>query len=424
MPEMKYSGIEWLGKIPVNWKVIPLKHLFKIEKRIAGQEGLTVLSITQKGIKPKNIESNEGQLAESYKNYQLIYPNEFGMNHMDLLTGWVDISKFTGVISPDYRVFVAKSEEIDKRYYLHVFQLCYYQKIFYGLGQGAAFMGRWRLPANNFLNFKLPLPPLEEQRTIATYLDSEVAKIDVLCKNIEERITALDEYRKSVITEVVTQGLNSNVEMKDSEIDWIGKIPKCWEVPKLKYILSLINGRAYKDSEFEEDGKYKVLRVGNLFTNPKWYYSNMELSENKYCDHGDLLYSWSTSYGPSIWNGNKVIYHYHIWKVELTDKIIKKYAYYALYALTDALREKAHGTTMGFITMDSMYNSSIPLPSLKEQKIISDYLDKKSKAVELVKVSLSNQLNILQNYKKSLIYEYVTGKKQIPFEFRKEESHE
>ena len=153
-------------------------------------------------------------------------------------------------------------------------------------------------------------------------------------------------------------------EMKDSGIEWIGKIPSYWDCCKQKYEIKLLNGKAYSESEFEDDGTYRILRVGNLFSNPTWYTSSMELPKDKYCEKGDLLYSWSMSYAPVIWEGEKVIYHYHIWKTVLSKKMHKKYAYYYLAALTDALKAEIHETTMGFITM-SIMNNSLKLPTSK-----------------------------------------------------------
>ena len=164
--EMKDSGIYWMGKIPTKWGLKRLKYIFAIKKDIAGELGHTVLAITQQGIKPKNM-SDKGQFALDYSKYQLVVPGDFAMNHMDLLTGWVDISQYSGVTSPDYRVFFAlHPEEIDTNYYKHVFQTCYRCRIFYGLGQGVSGLGRWRLPAEMFLNFVLPVPPLDAQRQL------------------------------------------------------------------------------------------------------------------------------------------------------------------------------------------------------------------------------------------------------------------
>lgn len=143
---MKDSGSVWFEEIPCNWVMKRIKYLFHIKKDIAGKEGYTVLSITQRGIQPKDLSKNEGQIAANYSQYQLLAPGDFAMNHMDLLTGWVDISKYSGVTSPDYRVFVLDdTEKNDSSYYLYLMQMCYFNRIFYGLGQGVSGMGRWRL---------------------------------------------------------------------------------------------------------------------------------------------------------------------------------------------------------------------------------------------------------------------------------------
>lgn len=197
-------------------------------------------------------------------------------------------------------------------------------------------------------------------------------------------------------------------EMKDSGIEWIDLVPNHWTVSKQKYVISLLNGRAFKDTEFEEEGKYPVLRVGNLFTNPVWYYSNLELPKDKYCNNGDLIYSWSMSYAPIIWRGDKVIYHYHIWKTLLNKNIYKNFAYYYMYALTDAIKSEIHETTMGFITMGIMNNSYIAYPSLIEQKQIANYLDKKCSEIDSLTKNIEEQIKKLEEYKKSVITEAVT----------------
>jgi len=195
----------WYKEIPSDWDIKKIKYVFRIKKDIAGQEGYTVLSITQKGIVPKNISNNEGQLAENYSNYQLVEPGDFAMNHMDLLTGWVDISKYSGVTSPDYRVFVLNDTQNNfSQYYLYLMQMCYNNKIFYGLGQGVSGMGRWRLQADKFLNFTVPVPSYEEQKEIADYLDEKCAEMDALIAKKTALLEEMENYKKSVIYEYVT----------------------------------------------------------------------------------------------------------------------------------------------------------------------------------------------------------------------------
>lgn len=202
---LKPSESIWFDVIPSNWEMRKIKYLFTIQKRIAGEEGHTVLSITQKGIVPKDLSTNEGQLADNYKNYQLVHIGDFAMNHMDLLTGWVDVSRYEGVTSPDYRVFeLNKDVNCDSQYYLYLMQMCYSNRIFYGLGQGVSGMGRWRLQADKFLNFKVAVPPYEEQLEIVEYLDEKIGLIDSVINQKECYIEELQVYKKSLIFEYVT----------------------------------------------------------------------------------------------------------------------------------------------------------------------------------------------------------------------------
>lgn len=203
--EMKDSGSQYWGEIPQSWNIVDIKYLFQIMKRIAGREGYDVLSITQHGIKVRDVTIIKGQLANDYSNYQLLYPGEFAMNHMDLLTGWVDLSDKFGVTSPDYRVFRLRDTVHNScRYYKYVMQVCYMCRIFYSLGSGVANLGRWRLQTPAFNNFKVPVPSYEEQEAIANYLDNKVAKIDSIIQNKQELLANLDTYKKSLIYEYVT----------------------------------------------------------------------------------------------------------------------------------------------------------------------------------------------------------------------------
>lgn len=203
--ESYMSNIQYLGKISKKFKITKLGRIFEIKKDIAGKEGYDVLSITQSGIKIKNIKSNEGQLAADYSKYQLVEVGDFAMNHMDLLTGWVDCSIYNGVTSPDYRVFRNKSKNMyHSDYFLYFLQLCYKQKIFYGMGQGVSNLGRWRLPKENFLNTMVPVPKYEDQRKIANYLDKMVIQLDKVIGYRKQIIEKLEEYKKSLIYEAVT----------------------------------------------------------------------------------------------------------------------------------------------------------------------------------------------------------------------------
>lgn len=203
--EMKESGLQYWGEIPVTWDIVDIKYLFEIVKRIAGREGYDILSITQHGIKVRDTSTNEGQVAADYSNYQFLYPGEFAMNHMDLLTGWVDLSDKFGVTSPDYRVFrLRDTKRNSRRYYKYIMQICYMCRIFYSLGNGVSNLGRWRLQTSSFNNFKVPVPSYEEQEAIADYLDVQIGGIEEAIELKNEQLSTLDSLKKSLIYEYVT----------------------------------------------------------------------------------------------------------------------------------------------------------------------------------------------------------------------------
>lgn len=201
---MEDSGVEWIGEIPSHWNTKKVKYIFEIKKIISREEGYDVLSVTQQGIKIKDIISGKGQLSMDYTKYQIVNIGDFVMNHMDLLTGYVDISKWFGVTSPDYRVFSLIDEKCVDRYYLYLFQTGYKNRIFYGFGQGSSKFGRWRLPSKQFNNFKFPYPSYEEQQQIGKYLDEQTQKIDSIIEKEIQQIELLKEYSQSLISEVVT----------------------------------------------------------------------------------------------------------------------------------------------------------------------------------------------------------------------------
>ena len=202
--KMKDSGVDWIGEIPEHWKMKKLKYIFQIRKRISGELGYDVLSITQKGVKIKDIESGKGQVSMDYTKYQIVEVGDFTMNHMDLLTGFIDISPYRGVTSPDYRVFSKTDEKSNSKYYLSLFQFGYTNKVFYGFGQGSSMFGRWRLPSIEFNNFKLPYPSLEEQNKIVDFLEKHTNEIDEMIQLEQKKIELLKEYRQSLISEVIT----------------------------------------------------------------------------------------------------------------------------------------------------------------------------------------------------------------------------
>lgn len=209
------TSMDWAPEIPCDWATSRIRNHFEILKRIAGSEGFDVFSVTQQGLKVRNTNLYEGQLAANYSGYQFVYPGEFAMNHMDLLTGGVGIADHLGVTSPDYRVFRLFDEEhCYAPYYLKIFQICYRRHAFYRFGRGAANVGRWRLPASAFKNFEIPLPPYNEQIEIVRTIEIEEQKNKVVIDCLQRQIEVLKELKIRLIADAVT----GKIDVRDIEI--------------------------------------------------------------------------------------------------------------------------------------------------------------------------------------------------------------
>lgn len=411
---MKDSGIPWVGKIPEDWGVEPLRQFFteRKHKNTDGAED-NLLSLSYGRIIRKDIDSSDGLLPASFLGYNIVESGDIVFRMTDLQNDKKSLRSGLvgerGIITSAY-ITVAPKRGVESRFHSYL-QRAYDQlKVYYNMGSGV----RQGINYGDLKRMPVLAPSFDEQQRIADYLDARCREIDAVKQTLSDEVEALQRLRKATIHKAVTKGLDESVPMKDSGVEWIGEIPETWDCLRQKHVVRLINGRAYANNEFEQDGRYRILRVGNLFSNPTWYTSSMELPPDKYCEDGDLLYSWSMSYGPHIWHGERVIYHYHIWKVALKDSIRKRFAFYYLDALTDAVQSEIHETTMGFLTMGIMNNSYIALPSLPEQQHIADYLDERCAAIDSVIETRTKQLERLEDYRKALVFAYVTGKKEVP----------
>ncbi|QOG90556.1 restriction endonuclease subunit S [Flavobacterium columnare] len=183
----------------------------------------------------------------------------------------------------------------------------------------------------------------------------------------------------------------------------IGLIPEDWEVKQLGEVITLINGRAYSQNELLFNGKYRVLRVGNFFSSDKWYWSNLELASKFYVNKGDLMYAWSASFGPKFWKNEKTIYHYHIWKIELSEYLDKFYLFYVLEKDKENILNQSQGGTMFHITKESMEKRKIPIPSLKEQQAIAEVLSDTDAWIESLEKLITKKRLVKQGAMQQLL---------------------
>ncbi len=422
-PEYKDSGVESLDTIPKMWSIKKLKYIFEIKKRIAGKIGFDVLSVTQKGIKIKDIESGEGQLSMDYSKYQRVYPGEFAMNHMDLLTGYVDISNYDGVTSPDYRVFAVRDKNIFySRYYLYLLQDGYKQRRFFHLGQGSAHLGRWRLPTEAFNEIVYPCPSLKEQNQIASFLDHETTKIDNLIEKQQQLIELLKEKRQAVISYAVTKGLNPDVPMKDSGVEWLGEVPEHWIVSGFKKYLSSIVDYRGKTPNKTDDGILLVtarnIKKGVLdytlsqeFIAPSDY---KEVMSRGLPDIGDVLFTTEAPLG-EVANVDRV-------DIALAQRIIKFKGmtsrldnyYFKYFIMSSAFQQSLNlyssGSTAQGIKAERFVYLRKLLPPINEQMEIVGFLDKEITKIDISVEQQFVMLSLLQERRTALISAAVTGK--------------
>ena len=399
MREMKDSGVAWIGAVPSDYRTASIGSLFTIKKDIIGQEPEMVLSITQTGIRPKDLSSNEGQNASSYAHYQIVNVGDFAMNHMDLLTGWIDISKYEGVTSPDYRVFSLNDKEMSADYFLRVFQYYYTDRVFFGFGQGVATLGRWRLPAINFKKIDVPVPPVLEQRRIVAAIDDSVGKVDALIGNVQAQIEKLKAYKQSVIIEVVTKGLDPTVPMKDSGVEWIGNIPRHWICRPIKHFSTIRSGTMISKEEYVDDGKYPIIgsngEIGRV---------DKKNNDNRVITTGRVGSIGTTHIIEEAWITDNAL-------ILTVDGIDISFLAYAIPNLNFGLMSS--GTAQPLITASKLRQQMVPCPPLDEQLQIVKCLNSKSENIDRLIAIKQGKIEKVEQYKRPLIYEYVTGKREV-----------
>ncbi len=406
-PKYKPSGVEWLGDVPEYWKIKRLRYIFIIKKNIAGTEGYDVLSITQQGIKIKDIESNDGQLASDYSKYQLVDIGDFAMNHMDLLTGYVDIALYQGVTSPDYRVFSLQNGSLyNPKYYLYLLQLCYQYKLFYHLGQGVSGFGRWRLPREQFNNFLFPFPSLQEQEAITAFLDRETSRIDSLLSKKQRLLELLKEKRTALISRVVTKGLDPSVKLKPSGVEWLGDVPEHWEVKALKFLFENLDYKripiAGEDRAIIEK-VYPYYGASGIIDYVDDYIFNETLI--LVAEDGANLLSRSTHLAFRAEGKYWVNNHAHI----LRPKFNMITYWESLLQIFD-YTPYVSGSAQPKLTSDNLGSILLPVPPLFEQQAIADFLDRETVKIDSLSAKVEIAIERLKEYRTALINAAVTGK--------------
>ena len=428
MKEMYDSGIQWLGMIPTNWTLRKIK--YTLQERIEKNNPIKttdILSLTAKqGVVPYDEKEGGGNKPkEDVTGYRLAYPGDIVMNSMNILSGSVALSKYYGCVSPVYYMLRPQKKTADVRYFNYIFQTTLFQRSLFGLGNGILMKEsgngklntiRMRIPMEKFGDLFIPVAPDDEQKSISDYLDMRCKKIDELIVDIQSQVDILQAQRKAIITEAVTKGLNPEADYMDSGVQWIGKMPRHWKCIRGKYILRYIQ-KPIK----EDDGVITCFRDGEvtLRSNRREEGFTMADKEIGYqgIDAGDLVVHGMDGFAGAIGISDSRGKASPVLNV-LDTKQNKRYIMYYLRSMAYSDVFVALATGIRVRSCDLRWNKLsellYPVPPLEEQNAIVAHIDEKLKKVDEILQAKEEQLDILDSYKKTVIYEYVTGKKEVP----------
>lgn len=425
MAEMKDSGIEWCGKIPISWNVMPNKYVMHKKKEICPKyNGEDILSLTMDGVIVRDLDAG-GKMPASFDGYQRVHPRNLLMClfDYDVTPRCIGLIQNEGLTSPAYSQFVMKNGN-DARYYYYYYLMIDNTKELLHLAKNL----RHSFTEDQLGIINTPVPPVEIQKKIAKYLDQKCEDIDAVYVEIEKQIETLEEYKKSIITEAVTKGLDPDVEMKDSGISYIGNIPKHWKVTNLKYLGKCQNGIS-KGGEYFENG-FPFVSYGDVYKN----YSipqnvdglimSTKTEQNIYSvKYGDVFFTRTSETIEEIGFAstclksidNSVFAGFLIRFRPTSSDLIPEFS---KFYFRSNIHRKFFVKEMNLVTRASLSQNllgrlPVLLPPLCEQQMIAINLEKKCAEIDGAIEEKKEQLETLEQYKKSLIYEYVTGKKEV-----------
>ena len=422
MPKMKYSGYDWLGEVPEDWVVERLQwHLHEINVKNNPIQTTNVLSLTNKlGVIPYEEKGNQGNKSkDNYDEYKVAYKDTIVANSMNILIGSVGYSDYYGCVSPVYYVFKENLGN-NLRFINYIMQTTQFQRELRKYANGILEI-RLRVSAADILKRMCAFPDADTQKLIVGFLDEKCAEVDAMYSDIQKELDILNDLRDSVISEAVTHGIDGDVELKETNVEWCPYVPNHWTTTNPKALFKLRNQRAlegerqltasqklgivYQD-EFMELENQKVVVVEKDFSilkhvEPNDFVISMRSFQGG-LEYSELSGSISSAYVMLIPDNEKVYPPFYRWFFK-SSKYIN-----AIQSTTNLVRD---GQAMRYANFIKVPLFLIPVV---EQKKIADYLDEKVSEIDELIKQKQNQIDILEQYKKSLIYEYVTGKKEVP----------
>lgn len=419
MQKMKYSGVEWIGEIPEDWDIKRLKAVL-CERNESNNPIKTdyILSLTNdRGVIPYDEKGDVGNKSkEDLSGYKLAYLNDIVLNSMNVIIGSVALSKYYGCVSPVYYMLYPRNPMDDVRYYNYIFQTKEFQSKLKGYGNGIMEI-RMRIQMSKLNTVELPTPDATTQMRIADFLDDKCGKIDRYIEKQQKIIDKLKEYKQAVITEAVTKGLNLDVPMKDSGIEWIGMIPEHWKVMRIKNLLKERNERSEDGIEEPLSMSQKlgliptkfmdtIPNIASSFIGAKLAYVN-DLVFNKLKAH---LGVFSVSHYDGLVSPDYAVYY----STGLANLKYLEYTFKTPQCICE-FRKKSSGIADGLTRLytSGLFSIYVPFPCIMEQNSIAKHLETRCSEIDSAISKQTSIIEKLTEYKKSLIYEAVTGKMEV-----------
>ena len=416
----KGSGVEWIGEIPSGWDTIKCGYLFRVVslKNNIGEQNLSVYR-DYGVIQRDSRDDNHNRVSEDISNYKLVEVGNFVFNKMKCWMGSLGVSKFRGIVSPSYTV-CETTQPFDGKYLHHLLRSKLYIQEFERLSYGVR-VGQWELRFHDFRDILSVFPPIQEQQQISNYLDHKTQQIDSLIKKTQQKIELLKEQRTSLINQVVTKGLNPDVEMKDSGVEWIGKIPSGWDVVSIKRLCYVKRGSSPRPIDdpkyFDEQGEFRWVRISDVSSSERYLEKTTQvlselgssLSTKRY--PGDIFLSIAGSVGKPIISKIKCCIHDgFVWFDDLN--IDSEYLYY-IFSLSQCFQGLGKFGTQLNLNTETVGSIKITLMTHFEQQQIVDHLDKETSKIDSTIEKETQRIELLKEYRQSLISEVVTGKVDI-----------
>ena len=412
--EYKDSGVAWIGEVPKHWEILRGKYVLKIlsgfpfdSQKFEFEDNGVYMPLIR-------IRDINGSSTEVY--YSGSYPIESVVKTGEVLIGMdgdFNISKWKGTNALLNQRVCKLREDSSMNTHYAFYMLSSPLKAINSVTYATTVK---HLSVYDIYNAFIPVPPISEQAAISTYLDTHCAKIDNLISIQQKRIALLQELKQSVITHAVTKGLNPNVEMKQSGVKWIGDVPKHWKILRGKYVLNILSGFPFDSQkfEFEDNGVYMpLIRIRDInCSSTEVYYSGSYPIESV-VKTGEVLIGMDGDFNISKWKGTNALLNQRVCKLREDSSMNTHYAFYMLSSPLKAINSVTYATTVKHLSVYDIYNVFIPVPPIPEQAAIASYLDHKCATIDTSISNAQHQIDLLQEYKQSLITEVVTGKRKV-----------